>query len=66
MAEKGVEPETPIDGWSQEQMKKYIDDNQIPCPSCGKHDFTDIRQFNFNVQDISRVFTEDAKNTVLL
>ena len=65
MAEKGVEPETPIDGWSQEQMKKYIDDNQIPCPSCGKHDFTDIRQFNLMFKTFQGV-TEDAKNTVYL
>ncbi len=41
MAEKGIEPETGIDGWSQEEMKQYIDDNNICCPSCGKHDFTD-------------------------
>ena len=65
MAEKGIEPETPIDGWSQEQMKKYIDDNQIPCPSCGKHDFTDIRQFNLMFKTFQGV-TEDAKNTVYL
>ena len=65
MAEKGVEPETPIDGWSQEQMKKYIDDNQIPCPSCGKHDFTDIRQFNLMFKTFQGV-TEDAKNTWVL
>ena len=65
MAEKGIEPETPIDGWSQEQMKKYVDDNQIPCPSCGKHDFTDIRQFNLMFKTFQGV-TEDAKNTVYL
>ena len=65
MAEKGVEPETPIDGWSQEQMKKYIDDNQIPCPSCGKHDFTDIRQFNLMFKTFQGV-TEDSKSELYL
>ena len=32
--------------WSQEEMKNFIEEHQIPCPSCGKHNFTDIRQFN--------------------
>ena len=65
MAEKGIEPETGIDGWSQEEMKQYIDDNNICCPSCGKHDFTDIRQFNLMFKTFQGV-TEDAKNTVYL
>ena len=46
MAENGITIEGSVDAWSQEEMKKYIDDNNICCPSCGKHDFTDIRQFN--------------------
>ena len=46
MQEKGIVIEGSVDAWSQEQMKQYIDDNNICCPSCGKHDFTDIRQFN--------------------
>ena len=35
-----------VDGWTQEQMKNFIDEKNICCPSCGKHNFTDIRQFN--------------------
>ena len=35
------------------------------CPSCGKHDFTDIRQFNLMFKTFQGV-TEDAKNTVYL
>ena len=54
-----------VDAWSQEEMKKYIDDNNICCPSCGKHDFTDIRQFNLMFKTFQGV-TEDAKNTVYL
>ena len=65
MQENGLTPETPIDGWSQEEMKKYIDDKNICCPSCGKHDFTDIRQFNLMFKTFQGV-TEDAKNTVYL
>ena len=43
----------------------YIDEHNIPCPSCGKHDFTDIRQFNLMFKTFQGV-TEDAKNTVYL
>ena len=54
-----------VDAWSQEEMKKYIDEKNICCPSCGKHDFTDIRQFNLMFKTFQGV-TEDAKNTVYL
>ncbi|MCD8129905.1 MAG: glycine--tRNA ligase [Lachnospiraceae bacterium] len=54
-----------LDGWSNEKMKAYIDEHQIPCPSCGKHNFTDIRQFNLMFKTFQGV-TEDAKNTVYL
>ncbi|MCR4651825.1 MAG: glycine--tRNA ligase [Lachnospiraceae bacterium] len=64
-AEKGITLESSVDGWSQEQMKAYIEDNNIPCPSCGKHNFTDIRQFNLMFKTFQGV-TEDAKNTVYL
>ncbi len=63
--EKGIALEGSVDGWSQEQMKAFIDEHQIPCPSCGKHDFTDIRQFNLMFKTFQGV-TEDAKNTVYL
>ena len=39
-------PEVVVDGWTNEEMKKFVDDNQVACPSCGAHNFTDIRQFN--------------------
>ncbi len=64
-AEKGITLESSVDGWTQEQMKAYIDDNNIPCPSCGKHNFTDIRQFNLMFKTFQGV-TEDAKSTVYL
>ncbi len=53
------------DGWSNEEMKKYIDDNNIDCPDCGKHNFTDIRQFNLMFKTFQGV-TEDAKNQIYL
>ena len=45
-AETGKELGKPVDALSQQEMKDFIEENQIPCPSCGKHNFTDIRQFN--------------------
>ena len=64
-AENGVELSKPIDAFSQEEMKDFIESNNIPCPSCGKHNFTDIRQFNLMFKTFQGV-TEDAKNTVYL
>ena len=54
-----------VDGWTQEQMKNFIDEKNICCPTCGKHNFTDIRQFNLMFKTFQGV-TEDAKNTVYL
>ncbi|WP_130869979.1 glycine--tRNA ligase [Intestinimonas massiliensis (ex Afouda et al. 2020)] len=63
--ENGVELEKPIDAFSQDEMKAFIEEKNIPCPSCGKHNFTDIRQFNLMFKTFQGV-TEDAKNTVYL
>ena len=63
--ENGITLESSVDGWSQEQMKNFIEEKNIPCPSCGKHNFTDIRQFNLMFKTFQGV-TEDAKNTVYL
>ncbi len=64
-AENGVTLEKPIDAFSQDEMKAFIEENNIPCPTCGKHNFTDIRQFNLMFKTFQGV-TEDAKNTVYL
>ena len=64
-AENGVTLAKPIDAFSQEEMKNFIEENNIPCPTCGKHNFTDIRQFNLMFKTFQGV-TEDAKNTVYL
>ena len=45
-AEEGYELDKPIDAFTQEEMKNFVEEHNIPCPSCGKHNFTDIRQFN--------------------
>ena len=64
-SENGVELDKPIDAFSQEEMKNFIEEKNIPCPTCGKHNFTDIRQFNLMFKTFQGV-TEDAKNTVYL
>ena len=53
------------DGMSNEEMKAYIDEKGIVCPSCGKNDFTDIRQFNLMFKTHAGV-TEDSKNLIYL
>lgn len=35
-----------VDGMPFEKMSEIISENGIVCPSCGKADFTEIRQFN--------------------
>ena len=56
---------TNVAGWSNEQMLAYITEKAIPCPSCGKHNFTDIRQFNLMFKTFQGV-TEDSKNELYL
>ena len=63
--ENGFELSKPIDAFSQQEMKDFVEEHDLPCPSCGKHNFTDIRQFNLMFKTFQGV-TEDAKNTVYL
>ena len=63
--ENGFELSKPIDAFSQQEMKDFVEEHNLPCPSCGKHNFTDIRQFNLMFKTFQGV-TEDAKNTVYL
>ncbi len=64
-AENGITLKSSVDGWSHEEMEAFINDNNIPCPSCGKHNFTSIREFNLMFKTFQGV-TEDAKNVVYL
>lgn len=54
-----------IAGWSNEQLEAYIADNKIPCPVCGKSDFTPIKKFNLMFKTFQGV-TEDSASTVYL
>ncbi len=54
-----------VDAMSQAEMKEFVEEHNIACPTCGKHNWTDIRQFNLMFKTFQGV-TEDAKNTVYL
>ncbi len=64
-AENGIDLGGSVEGWTQEMMEDFIEQHQVPCPTCGKHNFTEIRQFNLMFKTFQGV-TEDAKNTVYL
>ena len=53
------------DGMSKEEMMDYLKENKVPCPKCGKSNFTDIREFNLMFQTYRGV-TNDSKNVVYL
>ena len=53
------------DGWSNEKLEKYINENNIACPVCGKVDYTPIRKFNL-LFETSIGVTDDSKNKVYL
>ena len=54
-----------VDGWSDEKMIKYMKENHIACPNCGKENFTDIRKFNLMFKTFQGV-TEDSTATIYL
>lgn len=54
-----------VEGWSNEQLLAYMKENNIACPSCGKHNFTDIRKFNLMFKTFQGV-TEDSKSELYL
>ncbi|WP_294376171.1 glycine--tRNA ligase [uncultured Clostridium sp.] len=53
------------DGWTNEQLKDYIEKNNIVCPKCGKMNYTEIRKFNLMFKTFQGV-TEDAKSEIYL
>ena len=53
------------DGWDNDKLMAFVKDNNIPCPDCGKSNWTDIRKFNLMFKTNMGVI-EDAKNVVYL
>ena len=57
--------EAHADGMTQDEMVKYIKENNVPCPKCGKSNFTDIREFNL-MFETNRGVIKDDKSIVYL
>ena len=53
------------DTMTDEEMINYIRKNNIPCPKCGKSNYTDIREFNL-MFETHRGVIKDDKNIVYL
>lgn len=53
------------DAMTQEEMVNFIREKKVPCPKCGKSNFTDIRQFNLMFAT-QRGVTQDTSNTIYL
>ena len=59
------DPEAHPDSMTKEEMFQFIKDHSIPCPHCGKHNFTDIREFNLMFKTFRGV-TDNAKSAIYL
>jgi glycyl-tRNA synthetase len=55
----------PADGMDNEQLMAVIRAEKIACPSCGSHDFTDVRKFNLMFRTFQGV-TEDSQAELYL
>ena len=53
------------EGKTPEEMDKIIEDNNVKCPVCGKHNFTNARPFNLMFKTFIGTL-EDAKSVVYL
>ncbi len=54
-----------VDGWANAELEKYIQENKICCPNCGKIDYTSIRKFNLMFKTFQGV-TEDSQSEIYL
>ncbi len=62
--ERGI-TDVNVEAMDGEHLVAYIREQQIPCPGCGKSDFTDIRKFNLMFKTHMGV-TEDTASEVYL
>ncbi|MBP3461195.1 MAG: glycine--tRNA ligase [Bacilli bacterium] len=53
------------DAMTNEERMKYLKENNVPCPKCGKSNFTDIREFNLMFKT-ERGVTNDSKSIIYL
>ena len=64
MTLQGVEYAS-ADGFTEEELKNYIDENNIMCPKCGKKNFTEIRKFNLMFKTYLGI-TDESKTEIYL
>ena len=57
----GVKP----DAMTKEELMAFIDEHKINCPVCGKHNFTEIRNFN-PMFETSRGVVDENQNKIFL
>jgi len=53
------------DTMTREEMQAFINEKEIKCPVCGKHNFTEIRNFNL-MFETSRGVTDENVNKIYL
>ena len=58
-------PDINADAMSEEEMVNFIKEKKIPCPKCGKSNYTDIRQFNL-MFETNRGVTKDSLSKIYL
>jgi len=54
-----------VESLNEDELIAFIRNNNVPCPDCGKSDFTDIRKFNLMFRTYQGV-TEDSSAQVYL
>ncbi|MDL2273368.1 glycine--tRNA ligase [Oscillospiraceae bacterium OttesenSCG-928-G22] len=54
-----------VEVMTNEELSEYIKDQGVPCPNCGKKDFTDIRKFNMMFKTFQGVTEESASEIYL-
>lgn len=59
------DPNVNGDALSENEMVEYIKEHKVPCPKCGKSNFTDIRQFGL-MFETNRGVIKDASSVVYL
>ena len=53
------------DAMNSKELISFIRENKIPCPNCGKSNFTDVREFNL-MFETKRGVTTDSQNNIYL
>ena len=54
-----------VESLSNQELSAYIAENSVPCPACGKSDFTEIRKFNMMFKTFQGVTEESASEIYL-